>query len=83
MIYFTGDTHGELSRFKTSSAKKLKKGDTVIVCGDFGFVFGGGRREIEALDYLESKSYTVCFCDGKLEREGQCGGYHHHPYGAC
>ena len=23
MIYFTGDTHGEISRFKTSAAKKL------------------------------------------------------------
>ena len=33
MIYFTGDTHGEISRFKTNSAKKIKKGDIVFGYG--------------------------------------------------
>lgn len=26
MVYITGDTHGDLSRFETAAAKKLKKG---------------------------------------------------------
>ena len=38
MIYITGDIHGDLSRFKDKRIKKLKKGDTLIVCGDFGFM---------------------------------------------
>ena len=45
MIYFTGDTHGDLSRFKSSAAKKLKKGDYLMVCGDFGFIWNGSAEE--------------------------------------
>ena len=45
MIYFTGDTHGELSRFKTAAAKKLKKGDYLLICGDFGFIWNGSSEE--------------------------------------
>ena len=69
MIYVTGDTHGEIGRFLDNNMgdRGWCADDTLIVCGDFGFVFGGGRREIEALDYLETKSYTVCFCDGNHE----------------
>ena len=35
MICVTGDMHGDLSRFKDKKIKKLKKGDFLIVCGDF------------------------------------------------
>ena len=45
MVYITGDTHGDLSRFETAAAKKLKKGDTLIVLGDFGFVWDGSAAE--------------------------------------
>ena len=45
MVYVTGDLHGEYSRFRKTGIKKLKKGDTLIVCGDFGFVWDGSRRE--------------------------------------
>ena len=38
MIYVTGDTHGEFGRI-VEFDNKLKKGDSVIICGDFGFVF--------------------------------------------
>ena len=37
VIYVTGDMHGDFSRFKDSPLKKLKAGDTLLVCGDFGF----------------------------------------------
>lgn len=40
MIYITGDTHGDINRFFDGGAldTKLTKNDTLIICGDFGFV---------------------------------------------
>ena len=45
MILITGDTHGDLSRFKKKELKKLRKNDTLIICGDFGFVWNGSKTE--------------------------------------
>ena len=49
MIYVTGDTHGIASRFDDPRLKKLGRGDTLIVCGDFGFLWDGSKDEINAL----------------------------------
>ena len=38
MVYITGDMHGDQSRFNTKEIKALQPGDTLIICGDFGFV---------------------------------------------
>ena len=43
MIYVTGDTHGDASRFDDPRLKNLKQGDTLIVCGDFGFLWNGSK----------------------------------------
>ena len=67
MIYFTGDTHGEISRFKSSSAKKLKKGDTLIVCGDFGFVWNNSKEEMSNLKWLSKRKYKILFVEGAHE----------------
>ena len=45
MIYVTGDTHGELADFQQKEFKKLKKGDYLLVCGDFGFFWNGDKSE--------------------------------------
>ena len=37
MVYITGDVHGDIRRFG-APARRLKKGDTLIVCGDFGML---------------------------------------------
>ena len=42
MYYVTGDTHGNQTQWMTSMDKFLKKGDTIIVVGDFGIGFFGG-----------------------------------------
>ena len=45
MIYVTGDTHGDFSRFDPMlfpKQRKMDKSDTVIICGDFGGVWSGG-----------------------------------------
>lgn len=64
MIYVTGDTHGDISRFKDPAIKKLKKGDILIVCGDFGFIWDGSKREKSILKKLSEKEFTIAFIDG-------------------
>lgn len=67
MIYITGDTHGEMCRFESSQMKKLKKGDTLIVCGDFGFIWDGGEKEQKNIEKLAKKKYQILFVDGTHE----------------
>lgn len=67
MIYFTGDTHGELAKFKTASAKKLKKGDTLIICGDFGFVWNESKEELNNIKWLSKRKYQILFVEGAHE----------------
>lgn len=67
MVYVTGDMHGDESRFFSKQIKKLDKGDTLIVCGDFGFVWDGSHKEKKLLDYLGSRKFAVAFVDGTHE----------------
>lgn len=64
MIYVTGDTHGDISRFKNPEIRKLSKGDTLIITGDFGFLWNGSKQEQAALKKLAEKNYTIAFIDG-------------------
>lgn len=64
MIYVTGDLHGDADRFKSKALKKLKKGDTLIVCGDFGFVWDGSKREQAQLKKIGKLRYQVLFVEG-------------------
>jgi predicted phosphodiesterase len=86
MIYVTGDTHGDLNRFKHTllrGFRKIKKRDTLIICGDFGFIWDGGKKEKQILKWLGKRRYDVVFVDGvhenfeqleKYETEEWCGG---------
>lgn len=70
MIYITGDTHGSparLSRETMPFADRWTKRDTLIVCGDFGYLFAGGAREELALRELSFRPYTILFVDGNHE----------------
>lgn len=68
MIYVTGDTHGDQDRFLYGCWDSLlQKGDTLIICGDFGFLFDNDARENRFLDDLEKRVYTICFVDGNHE----------------
>ena len=67
MIYITGDTHGEHGRFLGNNMgdRVWTQADYLIVCGDFGYLFGNTAAEQRFLDRLErEKPYTICFCDG-------------------
>lgn len=70
MIRFTGDTHGEHNRFSALRAfdeESWTENDTLIVCGDFGYIFSDDPIEHIFLDKLEQKKYTICFCCGNHE----------------
>ena len=64
MVYITGDMHGDQSRFNTKEIKQLQSGDTLIICGDFGFVWENNKKEKDFLKWLGSRKYNVCFLDG-------------------
>ena len=67
MIYITGDTHGELDRFKGKELRRLGKNDVLFVLGDFGFLWDGGKEERKRLDWLAKRPYTILFLDGTHE----------------
>ncbi len=67
MIYVTGDTHGIAARFNDPRLRNLKQGDTLIICGDFGFLWNGSKEEINVLKKLSKKKYNICFVDGTHE----------------
>ena len=64
MIFVTADTHGEMERFEDKQLKKLKKGDTLVVLGDFGFVWTDSEKEKKNLAKLAKKPFTILFIDG-------------------
>lgn len=83
MIYTTGDMHGDLERFSKGKIKKLKAGDTLIVLGDFGFLWSGSEEEKKNLEFISSRRFNVLFLDGTHENhalleeypiEQYCGG---------
>ncbi|MDR0883956.1 MAG: metallophosphoesterase [Oscillospiraceae bacterium] len=75
MIYVTGDMHGIRTRWNAPALRKLKKGDTLLICGDFGFLWEGGKDEESFLKKLGKKKYTVAFVDGSHENFDLLGQY--------
>ena len=67
MIYVTGDTHGQLSKFDLPQLHKLRAGDTLLITGDFGFLWNGSKEEMNTLKKLAKKKYDICFVDGTHE----------------
>jgi hypothetical protein len=67
VIYLTGDLHGDESRLYAKDWFKLKKGDILIILGDFGFLWNGGKKERDVIEWLGKRPYTVCFLDGAHE----------------
>lgn len=67
MVYVTGDLHGDLSRFSAPPMRAVRKGDTLVVCGDFGFIWEGSKKEKKILKKLGSLPYTLAFLDGRHE----------------
>ncbi len=67
MVYLTGDTHGDIERFRKGKLRWLSKKDTVIILGDFGFLWDDSKKEKEYLAWLKKRKYTILFLDGTHE----------------
>ncbi len=67
MIFVTGDIHGDFSRFSDKKLRKLKKGDSLIICGDFGLIWDGSKAERKLLKKLGKRKYNILFCEGAHE----------------
>ena len=62
MVYITGDIHGDPEGlFVQPFTKNLGAGDYVIVCGDFGMVWGGKIAAVHRywLDHIAAKPYKL------------------------
>lgn len=75
MVYITGDLHGDFTRFSTPQMRRVGKGDTLIVCGDFGFIWDGSRKEQKLLKKLGALPYTLLFLDGRHENYDRLAQY--------
>ena len=63
-VYVTGDMHGSIDRLYDRGFRKLKSGDTLLVCGDFGYIFNGSKTESQVVNYLASRRFVTAFVDG-------------------
>ena len=67
LVYVTGDTHGDPERLSKKKLKMLEENDTLIICGDFGFVWSDDKKEQKFLSSLTKRKYNICFVDGTHE----------------
>jgi predicted phosphodiesterase len=70
MIFLTGDTHGEMTRFSSDNfpeGKKLTKNDYVIILGDFGLYWNNSKEEHYWKKWLNEKQWTTLWVDGNHE----------------
>lgn len=83
MIYITGDTHGDIRRFKPFKKLIPRRRNTVLVCGDFGFLWDGSKAEKRTLRRLERLDCNIMFVEGTHDNmellkacplEDYCGG---------
>ena len=74
MIYITGDTHADFSRFSNWRCP-VQAGDMVIICGDFGGVWNDSAMQRYWLDWLADKPYTIAFADGNHENFDMLNAY--------
>ena len=64
MIYVTGDVHGVIKRLRLPH---LTEEDTLIICGDFGFLWDESNADLFALEILRKKKFKILFVDGNHE----------------
>lgn len=80
MIYVTGDIHGDITRFKEKELRRLKRKDTLIVLGDFGFLWNNSKEEQKCLKWLTKRSYQLLFLEGCHENYDMLEQYPVQPF---
>lgn len=71
MIYITGDTHGDFTRFSNGRMRiqgmELTEEDYIIICGDFGLCWAkNGTFNYNCKNFTEKK-YTILWVQGNHE----------------
>lgn len=65
LIWITGDKHGQIEPFlKNHAYRKIKKSDTLLVCGDFGFLWDESKEELKNLRWLSKRKFKIAFIEG-------------------
>ena len=67
MIYITGDTHADFSRFLIENfpiQNEITKDDYVIICGDFGGVWAFEKENIKKGQWSVCQIPDLIPCDG-------------------
>ena len=64
MICIISDTHGDMGAFAHKKIRSLKKGDTLIILGDFGFLWDDSPKEHQILKKIGSRHYNTLFVTG-------------------
>jgi len=70
MLFLTGDCHGDFHRFSTKAfpiQKKLTKQDIVVILGDGGLLWDGGKQDNWWMDWLDAKPFTTVNIGGNHE----------------
>lgn len=72
MIYITGDTHADFSRFTKRQRCRLPfeltEKDIVIVCGDFGLLWERNDRTLKYnLDWMSRLPFKILWVSGNHE----------------
>lgn len=78
MIYITGDTHGDFSRIERFCDRfHPSKDDVMIILGDAGFNYYGGKRDQRAKKRMAEMPITIFSIHGNHEmRPGTIPSYH-------
>lgn len=74
MIFVTGDLHGDYRKLK-KALSCCRKGDYLLIAGDFGFLWDGTPAEKKLLHKIGRKNVRVCFIDGSNENFDLLGAY--------
>ena len=64
MICVVADTHGDMGAFSHKMIRSLKRGDTLIVLGDFGFLWDDSPKEHQILKKIGARHHTTLFVTG-------------------
>ena len=70
MIYITGDCHADFTKLSPRhfpEGDALTRGDTVLICGDFGGIWQQNTNEFYWRKFLSDRPFTVAFVDGNHE----------------
>ncbi len=80
MIFVTGDVHAfhDIRKLNTDNwpeQKQLTKNDYLVVCGDMGIVWDGGKSDQWWQKWFEDKPFTTLFVDGNHENHPMLAQY--------